>query len=80
MNKKGELNVNSFISALIVAIVFIPFIIIMDVLTVNVLTPNIGSTSYSAVILLLYGLIPLLMALFLIIGIIQYTQGRREQV
>jgi hypothetical protein len=79
MNKLGQINVNSFISALIVGIVFIPFIIIMDVLTYNVLTPNIGSTSYGSIILLLFGLIPLLMALFIIIGVIQFTQRPREQ-
>ena len=79
MNKKGQINVNSFIQVLIIGIMFIPFIIIMDILTVNILTPNIGATANGAAILLLYGLIPLLMMLFLIIGLIQYTQGKKEQ-
>ena len=78
LNKKGQIGINMFVTAIILISLMLAFIPIMDAMVNNVMADVMGATSYSATILTIFRLLPLLMTLFIVVGIISYAQRPRQ--
>jgi len=79
LNKKGQIGINMFVSAIILVSLMLAFIPVMDAMVNNVMANVMGDTSYSSTILTIFRLLPLLMTLFIVVAIISYGQRPRQE-